>query len=146
MTLKKRILLVDDEPEILQTLRIILAAEGYSVETAWSSKEALALATLERFDLVVTDFNMPEMKGDELALRIKEQRPATPVVMLTGSAEILRSSGRKLPGVDLLMGKPFNLAELRTEIAQLIVEAELYAKPPVAAGWADKQHREPVLR
>src|ERR1044071_9749573 len=108
----KRILLVDDEPAILQTLRMIFMTDGYAVETAWSSREALDLIKNTQFDLVVTDFNMPGMKGDELALLIKEQWPETPIVMVTGSAEVLRSTGRILSGVDALISKPFNLPGL----------------------------------
>ena len=132
----KRILLVDDEPAMLQTLRIILTSDGYEVETAWSSKEALGIVNQERFDLVITDFNMPEMKGDELALLIKEQWPGTPVVMLSGSAEILRASGRALPGVDVLIGKPFKIAELCREIAQLLEESMLFASPTAKETWS----------
>jgi DNA-binding NtrC family response regulator len=118
----KRILLVDDEPGILQTLRIILTADGYEVETAWSSKEARSILNQESFDVVVTDFNLPGMKGDELAGLIKERWPHTAVMMLSGSAEILLASGRALPGVDALMGKPFNLTEFREKIARLLEE------------------------
>src|SRR5580704_10051735 len=109
----KRILLVDDEPGILQTLRIILTADAYEVETVWSSKEAWGILNRDGFDLVVTDFNMPGMKGDELARLIKERWPQTAVVVLSGSAEILRHSGKALPGVDALIGKPFSLTEFR---------------------------------
>jgi len=125
----KRILLVDDEPAILQTLRIILTADGHEVETAWSSKEALSIVNQKRFGLVVTDFNMPGMKGDELALLIKDRWPETPVVMLSGSAEILRASSRALPGVDALIGKPFNLTEFRREIARLLEKPAVPANP-----------------
>src|SRR5450759_5657254 len=125
----KRILLVDDESGILQSLRIILTADGYVVETAWSSKEALGIVKNERFDLVVTDFNMPGMKGDELALLIKEQWPGTSVVMLSGSTEILRDCGRALPGVDILIGKPFNLTEFRSEIVRLLAQKVVPANP-----------------
>ena len=58
MNSMKRILLVDDEPAMLQTLRIILTSAGHEVDTAWSSKEAMDLVNQERFDLVVTDFNL----------------------------------------------------------------------------------------
>jgi DNA-binding response OmpR family regulator len=125
----KRILLVDDESGILQTLRIILTADGYVVETAWSSKEALGIVKNERFDLVVTDFNMPGMKGDELALHIKEHWPGTPVVMLSGSAEILRDCGRELSGVDILIDKPFNTTEFRREIVRLLAKNAVPANP-----------------
>jgi DNA-binding NtrC family response regulator len=125
----KRILLVDDESGILQSLRIILAADGYIVQTAWSSKEALGIIKNDRFDLVVTDFNMPGIKGDELALLIKEQWPGTPVVMLSGSADILRDSGRALPGVDILISKPFDTTEFRHEIVRLLANNVVTANP-----------------
>lgn len=118
----KRILLVDDQPGILQTLRIILDADGYEVETARSGREACAILNQECFDLAVTDFDMPEMKGDELARQIKERWPETPVVMLSGSAELLRASGRELPGVDALISKSFELTEFRLEIVRLLEE------------------------
>lgn len=120
----KRILLIDDEPGILQLLRTILTDEGYSVETAWTSKEALERASSERFDLVVTDFNMPEMKGDELALNLKSRWPGLPVVMLTGSAGVLRALGRVMPGVDLLVDKPFNVIQFCEHLAMLLDRSE----------------------
>ena len=141
----KRMLLVDDEPAILHTLRIILTSDGHEVETAWSSKEALDIVTQERFDVVVTDFNMPGMKGDELALLIKEQRPGTPVLMLSGSAEILRASGRTLPGVDVLMGKPFSMTEFRREVARLLAKDSVSANPEVTPVWSNSPRQETVL-
>ena len=141
----KRMLLVDDEPAILQTLRIILTSDGHEVKTAWSSKEALDIVTQERFDVVVTDFNMPGMKGDELALLIKEQRPGTPVLMLSGSAEILRASGRTLPGVDVLMGKPFSMTEFRREVARLLAKDSVSANPEVTPVWSNSPRQETVL-
>lgn len=142
----KRILLVDDEPGILQTLRIVLTADGYAVETAWSSKEAWGLLNQGDFDLVVTDFNMPGMKGDELARLIKERWPKTPVVMLSGSAEILRALGTPLPGVDALIGKPFNMIEFRGEIARLLAEDEILTNPPAEEVWSSTRHGETAAR
>ena len=141
----KRILLVDDEPAVLQSLRILLASAGYEVETAWSSKEAWDLLNQSGFDLVVTDFNMPGMKGDELAARSKEHWPEIPVVMLTGSAEILQASGRALPGVDVLLGKPFDLTEFRREIARLLAKPAVSTTPPQAETWSDQPQGELVL-
>ena len=141
----KRILLVDDKPGILQALRIILTADGHEVETAWSSKEAWGIVNQERFDLVVTDFNMSGMKGDELARLIKEGWPETPVVMLSGSAEILRASGRALPGVDVLMGKPFNMTEFRREIVRLLAKNAVPANPAGKEAWSGNQRGEPVF-
>ena len=141
----KRILLVDDEPAILQTLRILLASDGYAVETAWSSKEARDILNQSGFDLVVTDFNMPGMKGDELAAHIKEHWPGMPVILLTASAEILQASGRALPGVDVLLGKPFDLPEFRREIARLLAKPAVPATTAREETWSDQPQGELVL-
>lgn len=85
------------------------------------------------------------MKGDELALRIKEKRSGTPVLMLTGSAEILKASGRNMPGVDVLMGKPWNLAELRHEVARLLTDEIVTVALAVTPDWSDTPQREVVL-
>ena len=141
----KRILLVDDELTILQVLRTILTSDGHSVETAWSSPEALREVERQHFDLVITDFNLSDMKGDELAVRIKEKRPGTPVLMLTGSADILKASGRSMPGVDVLMSKPWNLAELRHEVAGLLANKAVSATPAFTHVWSDRPQQEAVL-
>jgi CheY-like chemotaxis protein len=116
----KRTLIVDDQPDILEALRLILESDGYEVQSAQSGKCAWDRLCREGFDLMVTDFDMPEMKGDELARRTKERWPKTPVLMLSGSAETLRGSDRKLHGVDALVSKPFLLEEFRDQVARLI--------------------------
>jgi two-component system chemotaxis response regulator CheY len=72
-----------------------------------------------QFDLVITDFEMPGMKGDELAAAIKAQAPNQPVVMITAYAEMLQASGNPLTGVDLTISKPFLLENLREAIAKV---------------------------
>ena len=83
-----RILLVDDEPELLMSLEDLLSEEGYSVITADSGRQALErLATAPPlFDLVVTDLRMPPPDGLELLKRIKAEWPATEVILLTAFA------------------------------------------------------------
>ena len=73
-----------------------------------------------KFDLVITDFAMPNMKGDELAATIKARAPGQPVVMITAYAEMLQSSGNPLPGVDFVISKPFLLENLREAIAKVV--------------------------
>jgi CheY-like chemotaxis protein len=89
------------------------------VKTAASGKEALAMFDQEQFDLVITDFEMPAMKGDELAAAIKARAPKQPVVMITAYAEMLQASGNPLTGVDLIISKPFLLENLREAIAKV---------------------------
>lgn len=98
---------------------MMLAFDGHTVETASSGKDALALFDKSKFDVVITDFAMPTMKGDELAQAIKARDPHQPVVMITAYAEMLQASGTALPGVDFMISKPFLLENLREAIARV---------------------------
>ena len=100
---QRRILVVDDEPFVCDAVKMMLSFDGHVVETASNGKEALALFDKGKFDLVITDFAMPSMKGDELAVAIKARSPKQPVVMITAYAEMLQSSGNTLPGVDFVI-------------------------------------------
>ncbi len=100
-------------------VRMMLNFDGHVVETANSGKAALALFEKGQYDLVITDFEMPMMKGDELAAAIKARAPNQPVVMITAYAEMLQSSGNPLKGVDCLISKPFLLENLREAIAKV---------------------------
>jgi CheY-like chemotaxis protein len=116
----KRILVVDDEPFVCDAVKMMLVFDGHDVETAHSGKEALALLEKENFDLVITDFAMPLMKGDELAALIKSRTPGKPVIMITAYAEMLQSSGNPLTGVDEIISKPFLLENLREALAKVV--------------------------
>src|SRR5436305_1129661 len=116
---QRRILVVDDEPFVCDAVKMMLAFDGHTVETASSAKDALALFDKAKFDLVITDFAMPAMKGDELALAIKARNPRQPVVMITAYAEMLQANGTPLPGVDFMISKPFLLENLRDAIARV---------------------------
>jgi two-component system, response regulator FlrC len=115
----RRILVVDDEPLVCDAVKMMLGFDGHDVKTAGSAKEALAMLENEQFDLVITDFEMPGMKGDELAAAIKSRSPSQPVVMITAYAEMLQAAGNPLRGVDLIISKPFLLENLREAIAKV---------------------------
>ena len=110
---------MDDEPFVCDAVKMMLSFDGHSVQTASSGQDALALFEKSKFDVVITDFAMPAMKGDELALAIKARDPEQPVVMITAYAEMLQSSGRQLPGVDFMISKPFLLENLREAISRV---------------------------
>jgi CheY-like chemotaxis protein len=114
-----RILVVDDEPFVCDAVKMMLAFDGHAVETANSGAQALAILEEGKFDLVITDFAMPLMKGDELAAAIKARNPKQPVIMITAYAEMLQSSGNPLPGVDFMISKPFLLENLREALAKV---------------------------
>ena len=119
VTPSKRILVVDDEPFVCYAVKMMLTFDGHEVQTANGGKEALALFEKHPFDVVITDFAMPVMKGDELAAAIKARVPNQPVIMITAYAEMLQSSEHPLPAVDYMISKPFLLDDLREAIARV---------------------------
>ncbi len=120
---KLRILVVDDESAVSDTVKMLLKIDGHEVETTNSSTEALGLFESGRFNLVFTDFAMPGMNGHQLAAAIKAGAPDQPVIMITGHAGTLLPS----PDVDFVVGKPFLLEHLREAIAKVMPEASLTA-------------------
>lgn len=115
-------MVVDDEPAVCGAIKMMLDFDGHEIRTAGSGKEALSVLEHDKFDVVFTDYSMPEMKGDALAIAIKQNLPNQPVVMITAHADVLKSSGNPLTGVNFLIGKPFLLQDLRTAVARVLPE------------------------
>jgi CheY-like chemotaxis protein len=120
----RQILVVDDEPAMCRAIMMMLQHFGHNVQTAASGPEALTLLEADRFDLVTTDFLMPGMKGDALAVAIKERLPHLPVLMISANSVTANSFGESLPGVDWVIHKPFSLEDLREAIAKVLQESE----------------------
>jgi CheY-like chemotaxis protein len=80
---RPRILVVDDEPLVCESVAMLLAHDGHEVETAGSGEEALFKQGSAQFDVVITDFAMPGMKGDQLSAALKQRAPSLPVLLLT---------------------------------------------------------------
>jgi CheY-like chemotaxis protein len=116
---RKRILLVDDEPGARKALSLFLSIDQHTVTEAEDGKEACLLYTPGDYDLVITDYDMPRMKGDELTRTIKCLVPSQPVIMVTGLPGELW--GQDNP-VDALLIKPITISELRQAIAMVISE------------------------
>jgi DNA-binding response OmpR family regulator len=114
------ILVVDDEPLVCDAIKMLLKFDGHNPETAKDGAHALKAFLPGKYDLVVLDYEMPGMKGDQLAAAIKELAPNQPVMMLTAHGDMLRSSGKPLKGVDLILDKPFRLETLRAGIVEVI--------------------------
>jgi DNA-binding response OmpR family regulator len=117
-----RILIVDDDPFMRGLLERALATDGYLIGTAADGREALVLFEEDKFDLVIVDYEMPDMKGDELALIINALAPNQRLMMITAYPQAVAIN--LLAEVDTVVRKPFDLASLRTQITQLI------QKPP----------------
>jgi CheY-like chemotaxis protein len=114
-----RILVVDDERFVCDSIRSILISDGHQVVTAFSAEEAMTAFRAGDFDIVITDYEMPVMKGDKLAAAMKALKPAQPIILITAYAESLRHKGNFPLGVDLVMPKPFGLQEMRDAVQHL---------------------------
>jgi CheY-like chemotaxis protein len=114
------ILVVDDEPFIRDTVNAMLIYGGYGVTTASSGEEALSLFEKRRFDLVITDFSMPKMKGDELATAIRRREPNQPILMMTAYAGIVPFADNQLMDVDFILAKPFRMETFLNSVAKVI--------------------------
>jgi CheY-like chemotaxis protein len=115
--LRKRILLVDDQRSVRDAINLLLGLDEHIVVEAANGAEALAFYKASHFDLVITDFQMPQMKGDELAKRIKNISPSQPILMITAYTERLGNADNP---VDAVLNKPFQLEELRRILAELL--------------------------
>lgn len=117
------ILVVDDEPTITETVEIKLKREGYSVFTAASAEEGLAIARKVKPDLMVLDIMLPLRSGTDLAKTIRKERNV-PIIFLTAkSAESDRVEGLDI--ADDYMVKPFSLAELAARIKSVLRRANV---------------------
>ena len=115
-----RILIVDDEPEMLRGLEDNLQFEGYQTVTAGDGKKGLALALSEAPDLIVLDVMMPGMSGWDLCRELRRRGLDVPVIMLTARGEeVDRVLGLEL-GADDYVTKPFSLRELMARIRAVL--------------------------
>ncbi len=112
-----RILLVDDEPMILETVKMLLESDGHRIETASDPEQALAKFAPGRFDVIISDYMMPGMKGDALAAKIRAVASDQSIVFLTAHAGLVEDI-LKIPNAKVV-SKPFTLATLRHAITQV---------------------------
>jgi len=119
----KRILVVDDEPTLVATLRYNLEREGYQVVTASDGDSGLSLARSDRPDLVILDLMLPVIDGFEVC-RLLRREMTVPILMLTAKAdEVDKVVGLEL-GADDYVTKPFSMRELLARVRALLRRAE----------------------
>ena len=119
---KKKILAVDDEPNILMSIEFILEMEGYEVHIARDGEEALEVAERVQPDLILLDVNMPRKDGYEICriLREREELAGTKVIMLTAMGQILEKKKGLEVGADEYVTKPFGADDLLQKIRAMI--------------------------
>ncbi|MHB1871177.1 MAG: ATP-binding protein [Steroidobacteraceae bacterium] len=119
----RKILLVDDDPIVIQSTRETLASDGHSVAVADGGKAGIAafqaaVAAGQYYEVVITDLGMPQVDGRQVASAIKAARPDTLVLLLTGWGRRLVEEGEVPPHVDRVLTKPARLHDLRDALAR----------------------------
>ena len=115
---------MDDEPLVCDSIKRMLVFDGHDVDIATSGQQALVLFEKKKFDLIIIDYRMPEMRGDRLASLIRARVADQRILMISATAQTLHPSDRELADVDAIIGKPFPLEELREAISSLLPSGE----------------------
>jgi CheY-like chemotaxis protein len=126
-----RILLVDDEPDIIEAEKTMLERLGYAVVASSSSLDALKVfyEDSQSFDIIITDQTMPDMTGIALAKKIIEKRAEVPVILCTGYSESVSEEEIQKAGVRELVMKPVSKREIREILRRALKEREEKGPP-----------------
>jgi CheY-like chemotaxis protein len=119
-----RVLVVDDDPSLLESLRSSLLDEGHKVTTAAGGQAGVdAFRAAQKggkvFDVVITDLRMPEVDGREVVTIVRRLSPNTPIILLTGWGQQVTGDSAPPLAVDRMLGKPPRIRELRAALAEL---------------------------
>lgn len=123
-----KILVVDDEPAVVNGLRLVLAESGYQVKTAASGQEGLKAFESENFDLVIVDLQLPDIEGIQVLRRIKEMSPGTEVIIITGYGSVAKAVEATKAGAFYFVEKPFEADELLVLVEKALERRALVAE------------------
>jgi two-component system OmpR family response regulator len=115
-----RILVVDDDPDVVAFVSAALQREGHAVDRAATGQDALWLAREAPYDAIVLDINIPSPDGVEVCAQLRAQQNWTPILLLTGRADISDRVRGLDAGADDYLVKPFAVAELRARLRALV--------------------------
>ncbi|MDD5432109.1 MAG: response regulator [Candidatus Omnitrophica bacterium] len=118
---KSTILVVDDEPQVVNILKDFLGIKGYDVSGALSGEEAIEMLKSKKADLILLDILMPGLKGPEVAKIVKKLYPDTKIVIITAFPKLLKEIDKD----NILQGiliKPFKLQELYPKLQELLLQ------------------------
>lgn len=119
-----RILVVDDEPSVLEIFRRVLSRDGHRVHVCASSEEAVSEFTRADFDLLVVDKNLPGLDGFDLLQSLRQVDPSLPAIMVTASPDPFSAGAGRLQGY---MAKPFkSLKQVSLTVQRVLEMAELW--------------------
>lgn len=119
-----RILLIDDDKNIRQTLAIVLQEEGYEVDTAENGKEAVEKSFANFYNLAIVDWRLPDIDGTILITQLKETTPKMIKIMLTGHPSMNNAIEAVNQHADAFLIKPVEVEELLKKIHELLIQQE----------------------
>jgi DNA-binding NtrC family response regulator len=119
MTDGKRVVILDDEPIVCERLKPALEKAGFEVETYTRSQDVIDRFSSEHFDVLVTDFKMQKPDGLDVMRFVKENSPATKVVIITGYATVDTARAAMKGGAVDFIAKPFKISQLRDLIISI---------------------------
>jgi two-component system alkaline phosphatase synthesis response regulator PhoP len=118
----KKVLIADDEPNIVTSLEFLMEANGYEVCVARNGDEALNLVNDERPDLVLLDVMMPARSGFEVCQKIRESGVSLKILMLTAKGRDIEIEKGRAMGADDYITKPFSTKELVERVRRLLAD------------------------
>ncbi len=121
----KKILIVDDDKELRAHLSEIMAGGGYKVDTAASGSEAIEMAIVEDFDLVLLDLVMPKMTGSDVLVELRRVSPRSRFIMITAFATIDNAVDAIKRGASDYVAKPFKIDDLLMRVRRVLEEARV---------------------
>lgn len=120
-----QILLMEDEANVAKGLQLVLSEAGYAVDWAETGKRALELCRRKSYDLILADLILPDIDGLEVIKEVRQQRPQTGVIVITGYATVASAVGAmKLGALDYLE-KPFTDDEIKAAIHKALIARAL---------------------
>jgi two-component system alkaline phosphatase synthesis response regulator PhoP len=129
--MKSQILLIEDEPGLVETIADLLTVEGFQVESASDGESGLARAAAGRFDVIVLDVMLPKKMGFDVCRELRQKGVDTAILMLTARSQVTdRVVGLKL-GADDYLTKPFDPAELVARVEALLRRVRKELRVPV---------------
>ncbi|MES1042590.1 response regulator transcription factor [Peribacillus simplex] len=121
----KKILIIEDEENLSQFIRLELEYEGYEVVTAFNGREGLTKALNENVDLILLDLMLPGLNGIEVCRRIRSSMDDTPVIMITARDSVLDKISGLDSGADDYISKPFQIEELLARMRAIFRRTEI---------------------
>ncbi len=129
-----RILLIEDDLTVTRGIEMILKREGLNVYTTELGEEGVDLGKLYDYDLILLDLNLPDMSGAEVLRSLRNARVATPVMILTGSAEVETKVRSFSGGADDYLTKPFHHDELVARIHAIVRRSRGHSQSIIQTG------------